>query len=44
MSTGSSRPVVGSKSAWLLLGASFLSCLPFSARSAGVSHLIDVSS
>jgi len=34
----------GSKSAWLLLGASFLSRLPFSARSAGVSRLIDVSS
>jgi hypothetical protein len=44
MSTGSGRWPAGSKFAWLLRGASFLSCLPFSARSAGVSRLIDVSS
>jgi len=44
MSTGSGRSAAGSKFAWLLLGAWILSCLPRSARSAGVSFLIDVSS
>src|SRR5258708_33227073 len=43
-STGSGRVAEGSKAAWLLLGTSVRNCLPFAARSAGVTSLSDVSS